>query len=279
MDFCRRCFALVLTLGVLSGCAGLGHKDDGFKPVLRQAGKDVMWLPTSQELVNKMLAAAQVTATDIVYDLGAGDGVIPITAAQQFKARAVGIEYDAKLADFAQKNAQQAGVADKVKIIRGDIFVEDFSEATVVTMYLLPDLNLQLRPTLLKMKPGTRIVANTFDMQEWTPDLTLSAGSEKGFLWIIPAQVEGDWTFTPSEGRTPVKLNLHQSFQQVGGTLTMAGVSQPLLGAQLRGDQLSFHFLGSDKIAQSVTATVTADALSGHHTSYGRVLPFQAQRQ
>jgi precorrin-6B methylase 2 len=279
MDFYRRCFALVLTLAVLSGCAGLGLKDDGFKPVLRQAGKDVMWLPTSQELVNKMLAAAQVTAKDIVYDLGAGDGVIPITAAQQFKARAVGIEYDAKLADFAQKNAQQAGVADKVKIIRGDIFVEDFSEATVVTMYLLPDLNLQLRPTLLKMKPGTRIVANTFDMQEWTPDLTLSAGSEQGFLWIIPAQVEGEWAFTPSEGRTPAKLSLHQSFQQVGGTLTMAGVSQPLLGAQLRGDQLSFHFLGSDKIAQSVTATVTAEVLSGYHTSYGRVHSFQAQRR
>lgn len=211
-------FALVLTLGVLSGCAGLGHKDDGFKPVLRQAGKDVMWLPTSQELLNKMLAAAQVTAKDIVYDLGVGDGVIPITAAQQFNARAVGIEYDAKLADFAQKNMQQAGVADKVKIIRGDIFVEDFSEATVVTMYLLPELNLQLRPTLLKMKPCTRIVANTFDMQEWTPDMTLIVGSEKGFLWIIPAQVEGAWTFTSFEGRTPARLSLHQSFQQVGGS-------------------------------------------------------------
>jgi len=279
MDFCRRFLALLLTLGVLSGCAGLGHKDDGFKPVLRQSGKDVMWLPTSQDMVNKMLAAAQVTPQDIVYDLGSGDGVITITAAQQFKARAVGIEYDAKLAEFAQKNAQQAGVADKVKIIRGDIFVEDFSEATVVTMYLLPELNLQLRPTLLKMKPGTRIVANAFDMQEWTPDQTLNAGSEQGFLWIIPAQVAGEWDFLPYEGRVPARLSLHQSFQQVGGTLTMAGVSQPLLGAQLRGDQLSFHFLGSDKIAQSVTATVTAGALSGHHTSYGRVHPFQAQRR
>ena len=279
MEFCRRFFVLGLTFSVLSGCAGLGHKDDGFKPVLRQSGKDVMWLPTSQEMVNKMLAAAQLTAKDIVYDLGSGDGVIPITAAQQFKARAVGIEYDAKLAEFAQKNAQQAGVADKVKIIRGDIFVEDFSDATVVTLYLLPELNLQLRPTLLKMKPGTRIVANAFDMQEWTPDQTLSAGSEQGFLWIVPAQVAGEWDFLPFEGRVPARLSLRQSFQQVGGTLTMAGVSQPLLGAQLRGDQLSFHFLGSDKIAQSVTATVTADALSGHHTSYGRPNPFQAKRR
>jgi hypothetical protein len=144
---------------------------------------------------------------------------------------------------------------------------------------LLPELNLQLRPTLLKMKPGTRIVANAFDMQEWTPDQSLSAGSEQGFLWIIPAQVEGEWDVLLLAGRVPAKLSLRQSFQQVGGTLTMAGVAQPLLGAQLRGYQLSFHFLASDKIAQSVTATVTATALTGHHTSYGRVQAFQAQRQ
>jgi precorrin-6B methylase 2 len=277
MDFCRRFFALVLTFGVLSGCAGWVQKDDGSKPVLRQSGKDVMWLPTSQNLVNKMLAAAQVTANDIVYDLGAGDGVIAITAAQQFKARAVGIEYDAKLAEFAQKNAQRAGVADKVKIIRGDIFVEDFSEATVVTMYLLPELNMQLRPTLLKMKPGTRIVANAFDMQEWAPDQILNVAEEQGFLWVVPAQVEGEWMFPPYEGHAPATLSLRQSFQQVGGTLTIAGVSQPLLGVRLRGDQLSFHFLGRDKIAQSVEAKVTADALIGHHTSYGQRNPFRAK--
>jgi len=279
MDFCRHFIVLGLTFSVLSGCAGVGQKDASFKPVLRQSGKDVMWLPTSQHMVNKMLTAAQVTAKDIVYDLGSGDGVIPITVAQQFKARAVGVEYDAKLAEFARKNAQQAGVADKVKIIRGDIFVEDFSEATVVTLYMLPELNLQLRPTLLKMKPGTRIVANAFDMQEWTPDQIVSAGSEQGFLWIIPAQVEGEWDFLPYEGFVPARLSLRQSFQQVGGTLTMAGISQPLLGAQLRGDQLSFHFLGSDNIAQSVLATVTTDALLGEHTYYGRAHSFQAKRR
>ena len=129
---------------------------------------------------------------------------------------------------------------------------------TFVVGYSTPALdrwNYPFNPT-----PGTRIVANAFDMQEWTPDQILSAGSEQGFLWIIPAQVEGEWDFLPYEGRVPARLSLQQSFQQVGGTLTMAGVSQPLLGAQLRGDQLSFHFLGSDKIAQSVTATVTAAA-------------------
>ena len=285
MGFRRRSAVLFLTLAGLAGLAGIagcaapGPADDGFRPVLRQAGKDVMWLPTSQDMVNKMLAAAELTSKDIVYDLGAGDGVIPITAAKRFGSRAVGIEYDQKLADFARKNAQLSGVADKVKIVRGDIFVEDFSEATVVTLYLLPELNLQLRPTLMKMKPGTRIVSNSFDMSEWTPDQTVTSGDTRGFLWIVPAPVEGDWEFTPLEGNAPARLSLRQAFQHVGGTLSVDGVSQPVLGAQLRGNQLSFYFLGSDKIVQSVRGTVTADAFTGELTAYGQTRPVQARRR
>ena len=238
-----------------------------------------MWLPTPQDMVDKLLTVAEVTPKDIVYDLGAGDGVISITAAKRFGARSVGIEYDQKMADFARRNTQLAGVADKVKIIRGDIFVEDFSEATVVTLYLLPELNLQLRPTLMKMKPGTRIVSNTFDMQEWAPDQTVSSGDTPGYLWIIPAPVAGEWEFTPLDGSAPAKLNLQQAFQQVGGTPSMGGVSQPVLGAQLRGNQLSFHFLGSDKVAQSIKDTVTADGFTGQLTAYGRTRPVQARRR
>ena len=244
-----------------------------------QVGKDVMWLPTPQDMVDKLLTVAEVTPKDIVYDLGAGDGVISITAAKRFGARSVGIEYDQKMADFARKNTQLAGVADKVKIIRGDIFVEDFSEATVVTLYLLPELNLQLRPTLMKMKPGTRIVSNTFDMQEWAPDQTVSSGDTPGYLWIIPAPVAGEWEFTPLDGSAPARLSLQQAFQQVGGTLSMGGVSQPVLGAQLRGNQLSFHFLGTDKVAQSVKGTVSADGFTGQLTAYGRTRPIQARRR
>jgi hypothetical protein len=285
MGFRRRSAVLFLTLAGLAGLAGIagcaapGPADDGFRPVLRQAGKDVMWLPTSQDMVNKMLAAAELTSKDIVYDLGAGDGVIPITAAKRFGSRAVGIEYDQKLADFARKNAQLSGVADKVKIVRGDIFVEDFSEATVVTLYLLPELNLQLRPTLMKMKPGTRIVSNSFDMSEWTPDQTVTSGDTRGFLWIVPAPVEGDWEFTPLEGNAPARLSLRQAFQHVGGTLSVDGVSQPVLGAHLRGNQLSFYFLGSDKVVQSVRGTVTADGFNGELTAYGQTRPVQARRR
>ena len=279
MGFCSRLSFLLLTLAGLAGCAVTGMPDDGFKPMKGQVGKDVMWLPTPQDMVDKLLTAAEVTPKDIVYDLGAGDGVISITAAKRFGARSVGIEYDQKMADFARKNTQLAGVADKVNIIRGDIFVEDFSEATVVTLYLLPDLNLQLRPTLMKMKPGTRIVSNTFDMQEWTPDQTVSSGDTPGYLWIIPAPVAGEWEFTPLDGSAPARLSLQQAFQQVGGTLSMGGVSQPVLGAQLRGNQLSFHFLGSDKVAQSIKGTVTADGFTGQLTAYGRTRPVQARRR
>ena len=279
MVFCSRLTFVLLTLAGLAGCAVTGMPDDGFKPMKGQVGKDVMWLPTPQDMVDKLLTVAEVTPQDIVYDLGAGDGVIAITAAKRFGARSVGIEYDQKMADFARKNTQLAGVADKVKIIRGDIFVEDFSEATVVTLYLLPELNLQLRPTLMKMKPGTRIVSNTFDMQEWTPDQTVSSGDTPGYLWIIPAPVAGEWEFTPLDGSAPARLSLQQAFQQVGGTLSMGGVSQPVLGAQLRGNQLSFHFLGTDKVAQSVKGTVTADGFTGQLTAYGRTRPIQARRR
>ena len=279
MGFCSRFAFLFLTIAGLAGCALPVVPDDGFKPVKGQVGKDVMWLPTPQDMVDKLLTVAEVTPKDIVYDLGAGDGVISITAAKRFGARSVGIEYDQKMADFARRNTQLEGVADKVKIIRGDIFVEDFSEATVVTLYLLPELNLQLRPTLMKMKPGTRIVSNTFDMQEWTPDQTVSSGDTPGYLWIIPAPVAGEWEFTPLDGSAPAKLNLQQVFQQVGGTLSMGGVSQPVLGAQLRGNQLSFHFLGSDKVAQSIKGTVTADGFTGQLTAYGRTRPVQARRR
>ncbi len=153
-----------------------------------------MWLPTPDAMVERMLPMAKTTSTDVVYDLGAGDGRLPIVAAQTFGATAVGIEYDRDLAALARRNAERAGVAGKVTIIQGDIFKEDFSRATVVTLYLLPDLNQQLRPQLLAMKPGTRVVSHAWDMGEWEPDATQRIGDSEAFLWIVPARVEGRWT-------------------------------------------------------------------------------------
>lgn len=153
--------------------------DQLYQPQVGQPGKDVVWVPTGDELVTKMLQTAKVTKDDLVYDLGAGDGKIAIAAGREFGARAIGIEYNPEMASLAQRNAERAGVADRVKIIRGDIFKEDFSKATVITMYLLPDLNLKLRPTLLKLKPGTRLVTNSFTMGDWEPDQVINSSGNK----------------------------------------------------------------------------------------------------
>ena len=279
MNFSRRLPVLCLVLFGLSGAAQFARAEAPFQPVPHQAGKDVIWLPTPQSVVDEMLSMAKVTSKDLVYDLGAGDGIIAVTAGQKYGARAIGIEFNPKMAEFATQRAKKEGVSDKVTFINGDIFVEDFSQATVVTMYLLPALNLRLRPTLLDMPPGTRIVSHAFSMQEWEPDQTSTAGAGTAYLWIVPAKVAGEWNITRLEGAASGKLTLSQSFQQVGGTLTVAGVSQPLLGAKLIADQLSFSFMGADKVMQSITATVTAGKWSGMHTAHGTSKAVEAKRR
>ena len=239
------------------------YGDDLYQPRLRQPGKDVMWLPTPDAMVTRMLQAAGVTAKDVVYDLGAGEGRIPIAAAKQFGARAVGIEYDKDLAALATRNAQRAGVADKVTIVAGDIFKEDFTQATVVTMYLLPDLNYQLRPQLLAIKPGTRIVSHMWDMGEWEPDEAMTIGESHAFLWRVPAPVAGRWSLADENRFFRLDVDLVQKFQRVGGTYTLRGATRPLLGAYLNGTTLGFTFVDFDDSVRSVRVEVAGDRLRG----------------
>ena len=160
-----------------------------YTPQRAQEGKDVIWAPTEDSMVGRMLEMAKVTAADKVYDLGSGDGKIVIAAAKQFRATGVGIEYDAGLVQHARCLAAAEGVADRVTFVQGDIFEVDFSDATVVTLYLLPELNLRLQPTLLAMKPGTRIVSYSFPIGDWEPDDSIdSFGDGSAFLWIVPAR-------------------------------------------------------------------------------------------
>ncbi|MCC7227918.1 MAG: methyltransferase domain-containing protein [Burkholderiaceae bacterium] len=238
--------------------------DELFEPMIGQMGKDVIWVPTQDSLAQKLLTSAGVKPTDLVYDLGAGDGKIAILAAKNFGANAVGIEYKAEMADLARRNAKRAGVEDKVKIITGDIFVEDFSKATVVTLYLLPDLNLKLRPTLLKMTPGTRILANSFNMGDWEPDEIISVGSDHGYRWVVPSWVAGNWEVTGIEGAKKVQLSLAQSYQQIGGTLTIDGKSQPILSPRLDGSHLTFRYLDHAKAQRVFDVNVLGDKMSGN---------------
>jgi tRNA G37 N-methylase Trm5 len=175
----RLAFALVAVVVALPCAAQVGPQpgDGVYQPSPGQAGKDVVWIPTPDALVTKMLEAVKTTRDDVVYDLGSGDGKIPIAAAKQYGAKAVGIEYNPEMAELARRNVKREGVDNLVSIVTGDIFVEDFSQATVVTMYLLPQLNIKLRPTILKMKPGTRVTSHQFGMGEWEPDQQLKVES------------------------------------------------------------------------------------------------------
>jgi len=236
--------------------------DSLYQPDVGQSGKDVIWVPTNDGLVKMLLDIANVKPSDVVYDLGAGDGKIAIAAARDYGARAVGIEYNPDMAALAQRNADRSGVAEKVKIINGDIFIEDFSEATVVTLYLLPNLNLKLRPTLLAMKPGTRVVSNSFNMGDWEPDQRLGSDYTIGYYWVVPANVGGTWQLNGEELRD-AQMTLEQKFQNVGGTLTVRGKTQPILSAKLSGDNLSIRFLNEVGHHRTAQLKVAGDRMVG----------------
>lgn len=262
MKLSRFLFYVLLTSWLNLAFASTTTASAEYKPQVGQEGKDVIWVPTPEGLIDKMLAAAKVNDKDTLFDLGAGDGIIAITAARQYGAKSVGIEYNPEMAQFARRKVAEAGMNDKVKIITGDIFQEDFSAATVVTLYLMPHLNLKLRPILLKMKPGTRVVSNTFTMGEWEPDETMLDQHWKAFFWVVPAQIEGAWIMTGIEGG-PLRMNISQVFQNIGGTLTRGGQTLTLLGAKLRGDEVKFQFVTPDRKVHSFSGRLEGGRLTG----------------
>ena len=277
----RAAFLLVVTGAVAIGASAQtapAYGDALYQPKLRQPGKDVMWLPTPDPMVTRMLTAARTSATDVVYDLGAGEGRIPIAAARDFGATAVGIEFDTALAALAARNVVRAGVADRVRIITGDVFKEDFTRATVVTLYLLPELNYQLRPQLLALKPGTRVVSYMWDMGEWEPDETIAAGGDQAFLWTVPAPVAGQWTVRDGSGKELAGLALTQQFQRVGGTITIAGADQPLLGAFVQGATLGFTFVAADGGVRSARLRVDDRRAAGTMLFVSQPTPITATR-
>ena len=237
-----------------------------FEPQVGQAGKDVVWVPTSQALVEKMLDLAKVTPQDIVYDLGSGDGRTVITAAKR-GARATGIEYNPDMVELSKRNAAEAGLSpDRARFMKADLFETDFSEATVVTMFLLPDINLKLRPKILDMKPGTRIVSNTFTMEEWQADETanVTEGCSSwctALFWIVPAKVQGTWSLPQGE------LALTQTFQMVSGMIRNGTNTTPISNGRLRGDQITFTAGGvnyTGRVSGNSIQGTTSGAASGN---------------
>jgi hypothetical protein len=225
-----------------------------YKPSVGQSGKDVVWVPTPDELVARMLRMAKVTSQDYVIDLGAGDGKIAIAAAKNFGATSLGIEYNPDMAKLAQCMVQVDGVSGKTRIIQGDIFKEDFSKATVLTMYLLPELNLCVRHRVLAVKPGTRVASHQFTMGDWEADETSEADYRTVYLWIVPARVAGTWTLKDAAGATQ-NITLTQNFQKVSG--------QGVTGATLRGDELRFNVTDEKGVTRSFAGKVNSSQLTG----------------
>jgi hypothetical protein len=258
----------VIWIGVAaSGLAGQAtqtqttQKPKPFEPTVGQAGKDVVWVPTPQALVDRMLDMAKVTPADFVMDLGSGDGRTVITAAKR-GARAMGIEYNPDMVELSKKNAAAAGVpTSRATFVKADLFETDLSKATVITMFLLPDINLKLRPKILDLKPGTRIVSNSFTMDDWEADesSTITENCESSWctahFWIVPAKVEGTWQLGQN------KLVLSQKFQNITGTLGSTAISE----GKLRGAEITFT-AGATKY----TGTVTGKAMEGK-TASGQV--------
>jgi methyltransferase family protein len=244
---------LVSLVGVAAHAQTAQEKQ--FEPQVGQAGKDVVWVPTPQALVEKMLDMAKVTPQDFVMDLGSGDGRTVITAAKR-GARAQGVEYNPDMVALSRRNATTEKVGDKATFVQADLYQTDFSKATVVTMFLLPTINMKLRPTILNMRPGTRIVSNSFTMEDWQsdesetiPDCTSWCTAH---LWIVPAKVEGAWQMPQG------KLTLKQQFQLVNGTLG----STPITDGRLRGDELTFK-VGTTTYTGRVNGTSIDGTASG----------------
>jgi precorrin-6B methylase 2 len=266
----------VALISFLSFFAGAGYaqaqtakKDAEFQPSVGQEGKDVVWVPTSQALVNRMLDMAKVTANDVLYDLGSGDGRTVITASKR-GAKATGVEYNPNMVALSKRNAQKEGMGDKAQFVQGDIFETDFSKATVITLFLLPELNVKLRPKILDMKPGTRVVSNSFTMGDWQADETQNVSEKEGctayctaYLWIVPAKVEGKWKLPDGE------LTLKQTFQNFSGSLGANEISK----GRLRGEQVTFT-AGNSQYA----GKVSGDTFSGTMKNGSNSKDFTATR-
>ena len=270
--------ARALTLAVVLAASTALGQEPGYEPQIGQPGKDVVWVPTPEALVERMLAMAQLGPGDVVFDLGSGDGRTVIAAAKR-GARAVGVEFNPDLVALSRRSAEHERLpGDRARFVQGDIFETDFSGATVVTLYLLPDLNLRLRPTLLDMRPGTRVVSHMFKMQDWEPEETSYLGSTPAYLWIVPARVQGTWSFALQGGAT-FSIDLEQTFQKIGGTVDLGRVRGGLRDARLHGDVLRFAFVDGKGVLHELDGRATGDRLEGTFRAGTRKGRFSATRR
>ena len=247
------------------------EKAVGYSPSSGQAGKDVVWVPTPDALVSRMLRMAGTTANDYVVDLGAGDGKIAIAASKEFGARALGIEYNPEMVKLAQCMVKAAGAEGKTRVVEGDIFKEDFSRADIVTAYLLPELNLCIRHRLLAMRPGVRVAAHDFHMGDWDPDESAEVENHAAYLWHVPARVGGKWSFREEGGGLQFSVTLEQAFQKIGGEVVVGKTRRQLVGAHLRGEEIRFTFNDEKGVQRTLVGKVKGGEIAGELRNAGQL--------
>jgi len=255
------------------------YGDDQYKPQSGQEGKDVIWVPTPQALVERMLQMANTKPTDYVVDLGSGDGRTVITAAKKFGTRALGIEYNPDMVELAKRNAEKEGVSDKATFMQGDIFQTDFSKANVLTLYLLPSLNVKLRPTILNMRPGTRVVSHAFTMDDWQPDQTDSADGRTAYMWIVPAKVGGTWKIdVAGAGARSYDATFLQQYQNIGGSAKAGERTVQFSNGKLRGETINFTIADDANTKRDFTGRVVGNKIEGSVKGAGGESKFTAMK-
>lgn len=269
--------ALLSILLVLSVHAGA--QSPGAAPEFGQVSKDSVWVTTPERLIRRMLQIADTTKDDVVIDLGAGDGRIPIYAAKHFGARGIAVELEANLVQVAREAARREGVADRVQVIRQDLFEADLSAATVFALFISPGVMQRLKPRFLALKPGTRITSHQFDLGDWEPDETIEAEGRRAFLWVVPAAVEGTWQVAvPGED---FRMRVERRYQKLTTSGERAGKGIHVIGANLRGTAIRFTTFDRDGTSRHFTGRLEGDRLVGESdTGNGaRPLAWSATRQ
>jgi SAM-dependent methyltransferase len=236
-------------------------------PQIGQVSKDSVWVPTPERMIRRMLQMADVTPDDLVVDLGSGDGRIPVYAAKHFGARAVGVEIEENLVRMSVESARAQGVADRARFVQQDLFAFDLSDATVIALYISPGVMTKLKPQLLGLKPGTRVVSHFFTLGDWEPDETIRVDDRTGHLWVVPADVRGTWKVRTADD--VLEVTLTQDHQRLEARGVREGREVPVLSPRLRGTEITFVAFDADGDTRQYRGRIEGARMSGDSDVHG----------